>query len=338
MKLLKSLFRKSVEEAPAEIIPASEIISLPEMLLPPVELPLWLKQEEQLRDEGVIYGLSGTAPDEKLKMINATVDQSTASLEQLRLELNEKIGELNLSLEKKSSQQQELQARILHTLSTEPAEEHLVRIGLGILLATAMCGANYYLIREGLQYSFGASAPWVAWGVFLAGMFSVYHTTALIHGEEKVTWRRALEEFGMPFAASLFIFVQVWPHLTWYKASAFLLFTLFLFLISGKMLLSSISLFKTHWHRFRKNQGLAQEKNEAKTSWPQEIAKFERDMENIRIQKWKIVNTLNEVEAQLQQVKAEGQIATNLFMSEYNLAQEYRGRLSRGEISKILNK
>ena len=338
MKLLKSLFRKPLEVAPSEIIPAPELTSLPEMLLPPVELPPWLRQEEQLRDEGVIYGLSGTAPDEKLKMIQATVEQSSAGLEQLRSELNEKIGELNLLLEKKSTHQQDLQVRIQNTLDTPHTEENLVRVGLGIVLGCAMCGANYFLIREGLNYSFGSSAPWIAWGVFLAGMFSVYHTTALIHGEEKVTWRRGLEEFGMPFAASLFVVVQVWPHLPAYKASAFFLFTFFLFLIAGKILLSSISLFKLHWQRFRKNQAIDLDKENAKSTWPAEVEKIERDMEHIRVQKWKIVNTLNEVEAQLQQVKAEGQIATNLFMSEYKLAQEYRGRLSGGEIAKILNK
>lgn len=91
MLSLSSLF-----QTPTPDVKFEEDIPIPE-----IELPTWLKQEDLLRDEGVLFGLSGSEPTEKIKIIESTYEQVLASPNQKKMHLHEKIGELNLILEQK---------------------------------------------------------------------------------------------------------------------------------------------------------------------------------------------------------------------------------------------
>jgi hypothetical protein len=314
MLSLSSLF-----QTPTPDVKFEEDIPIPE-----IELPTWLKQEDLLRDEGVLFGLSGSEPTEKIKIIESTYEQVLASPNQKKMHLHEKIGELNLILEQKNKKLEDNQLKISQTLSLSTEPHGLLRVSIGLALAIFMCFANYFLIKDGIQYAYPKDANWIAWGVFLSGMFSLYAYTALIHTNEPVTWRRALEEWGMPLAASLFLLAQIWPHFTWYKAMAYFTFTLFLFLLTGKLLLSTISKWKWEWDKFKNNWSLNRNKKLAHKEWPSTSDALEKEMEEIRIQKWNIVQTLNEVEAQIQRITAEKESAIHLFLSEYQLAKQYR--------------
>lgn len=302
------------------------------------EFPHWLSSEDTLRDEGVIYGLSGTDPQEKVNIITSIYKKHTARFIRTQEELTEKIGELNLVMEKKNAALSNLALKADNVLLQEPREENILRVTIGLILSLGMCAGNYFLIREGIRYGFPDQSEWIAWGVFLTGMFSLYYTTSVIHSEDRLTWRRAVEELGMPLAASLFVFVQVVPHMAWYKSTGFLLFTLFAFLISGKLLLGTTARLKKEFTLFRNNQSLRKEKTAAGTDWKSEMETLEKDMEKIRMEKWKIVSVLNETEAHINRLNADKEAVVNLFLSEYHLAKDYKDRLSGSQISKILNK
>jgi hypothetical protein len=346
IKKLSALFRKELpEETPAVSIPTPQIA-------PPVveeiqnlhfeeeeeELPHWLSNEDTLRDEGVIYGLSETDPLEKINIIQSIYKKYTAKYLQNKEELNEKIGELNLILEKKDSQLSLIKSKSQETLNKSSNEENTVRVLTGLILSIGMCAGNYFLIKEGISYGFPNESQWISWGVFLTGMFSLYYSTSIIHNEEKITWRKALEEFGMPLAASIFVYVQVIPHMPWYKSLAFLAFIFFIFLISGKLLLGSISKLKSEFTAYKRNVELLSDKTLAKTDWLVEANTLEQEMERIRVEKWKIVSALNETEATITRLNSDKEAVSNLFLSEYNLAKNYKSKLSSGQISKILNK
>ncbi len=342
---IKRYFRE--EEAPVltEEAPAPPAVTLPEtpvLSLPGPEeeneFPHWLNSEDTLRDEGVIYGLSGTDPQEKISIIASIYKKHTAKFIRTQEELTEKIGELNLILEKKNSALGDLALKAGDVLKQEPREENILRVTVGLILSLGMCAGNYFLIREGIRYGFPEQSEWIAWGVFLTGMFSLYYTTSVIHSEERVTWRRALEEMGMPLAASLFIFVQVVSQLAWYKSLGFLLFTFFAFLISGKLLLGTLARLKKEFRLFQNNRDLQKDKRAAGTDWKYDMEALEKDMEKIRLEKWKIVSVLNETEAHINRLNADKEAVINLFLSEYNLAKDYKERLSGSQISKILNK
>jgi len=340
---IKRYFAEEETPVPAEEITVPEAVILPEapVLTPPPaeeedEFPHWLHSEDTLRDEGVIYGLSGTDPQEKVSIITSIYKKHTARFIRTQEELTEKIGELNLVLEKKSTALDTLSQKAGSVLRQEPRDENILRVAVGLTLSLGMCAGNYFLIREGIRYGFPDQSDWIAWGVFLTGMFSLYYTTSVIHSDDRLNWKRALEELGMPLAAALFVFVQVVPHMAWYKSVGFLLFTLFAFLISGKLLLGSLALLKKELRLFKSNRALQKEKNAAGTDWKYDMDALEKDMEKIRMEKWKIVSALNETEAHINRLNADKEAVINLFLSEYHLAKDYKDRLSGSQISNII--
>lgn len=342
---IRRYFAEEKTPVAAEDIPTPAAVILPEAPALPAplpeeedEFPHWLNSEDTLRDEGVIYGLSGTDPQEKVSIIASIYKKHTARFIRTQEELTEKIGDLNLVLEKKNSALSELTLKAGQVLQQEPREENILRVAVGLALSLGMCVGNYFLIEEGIRYGFPDQSDRIAWGVFLTGMFSLYYTTSVIHNEDRLTWKRVLEELGMPLAASLFVFVQVVPHVAWYKSTGFLLFTFFAFLISGKLLLGSLALLKKEFRLFKNNRALQKEKNAAGTDWKHDMEALEKDMEKIRMEKWKIVSALNENEAHINRLNADKEAVINLFLSEYHLAKDYKDRLSGSQISKILNK
>lgn len=341
-KKIKQYFMEEETPVPAEeIAVAVTLPPTPEVTVPRPEeeedeFPHWLSSEDTLRDEGVIYGLSGTDPQEKVNIITSIYKKHTARFIRTQEELTEKIGEMNLVMEKKNSALNELSLKAGNVLQQEPREENILRVAVGLILSLGMCAGNYFLIREGIRYGFPEQGDWIAWGVFLTGMFSLYYTTSVIHSEDRLTWKRAVEELGMPLAASLFVFVQVVPHMAWYKSAGYLLFTLFTFLISGKLLLGTLARLKKELRLFRSNRNLQKEKTAAGTDWKHEMELLEKDMEKIRMEKWKIVSALNETEAHINRLNADKEAVINLFLSEYHLAKDYKDRLSGSQISKII--
>ncbi|MCP9768694.1 hypothetical protein EGI22_12275 [Lacihabitans sp. LS3-19] len=300
------------------------------------EFPNWLSNEDALRDEGVIFGLSDTLAEEKLKIIEAIFSKKAAGLNQKRDELSEKIGELNLFIEKKHEDLEDLKSKSAVALEKETIDENVLRVSIGLLLSIGMCVGNYFLIDEGLKNAYPSSHQWISWGVFLTGMFSLFNPTAVLHNDTKLDWKRLLEEFGMPFAASFFVFVQIWDTLPFYKSLAFLLFTFFAFLISGKILLSSVAKLKYEIKALKHNLKLKSDKKKVDSVWLDDKEGLDASIENLRIQKWKILPELNEVEAQIQKIKAEKENIENVFLSEYNLAKNYRQKLSNNQIKNII--
>jgi hypothetical protein len=300
------------------------------------DLPNWLSNEDALRDEGVIFGLSDTLAEEKLKIIEAIFSKKAVGLNQKRDELSEKIGELNLFIEKKHGDLEDLKAKSAAALEKETTDENVLRVSLGLLLSIGMCVGNYFLIDEGLRNAYPNSHQWISWGVFLTGMFSLFNPTAVLHNNSRLDWKRLLEEFGMPLAASFFVFVQLWDTLPFYKSLAFLLFTFFAFLISGKILLGSVAKLKYEIKALKHNLRLKSDKKKVDSVWLVEKEGLDASIENLRIQKWKILPELNEVEAQIQKIKAEKDNIENVFLSEYNLAKNYKQKLSNHQIKNII--
>jgi hypothetical protein len=344
---LKNLFSKNktenseIIEMPSAEIVNSEVMAFPkqniqELINEEEEFPYWLSNEDALRDEGVIFGLSDTKPEEKLKIIDSIFQKKASGLKQKRDELSERIGELNLFLEKKNEELQSLEQKSLAANQQEPKEENLLRVTVGLLLSVGMCVGNYFLIDEGLKNSFPENHQWIAWGVFLTGMFCLYNPVAVIHNDTKLTWKRLLEEFGMPLAASIFVFVQVYEAVHLYKSLAFMLFTFFAFMISGKILLGSIARLKYELRALNQNLNIKSDKRKVSTDWQKEKEDVNGAIEKIRVEKWKILPDLNEIEAQMAKINAEKEAIVNVFMSEYNLAKNYKQKLNSSQIKNII--
>jgi hypothetical protein len=302
-----------------------------------VVFPHWLSNEEALKDEGVIFGLSEAKPDEKIKIIESIFNQKATFLEKKREELSEKIGEINLYLEKNHTELEEIEKESLEIKLKEFSDENIVRVIVGLIISLGMCIGNYYLIDFSISQGFPVNHQWISWGVFLAGMFSLFNPTSVFHlPDAKLTWKNTLEEFGVPFAASLFVFAQVVSVQPVFKSIALFIFIFFLFTFSGKILLSSISRLKQELNILNKNKNLRNDKLKIKTDWKIEAEAIEQKMEQLRIEKWKILPSLNQTEAELLKINNEKEALINIFISEFNLAKSYKSKLNASQIKNII--
>jgi hypothetical protein len=300
-------------------------------------VPFWLENEDALRDEGVIFGLSESKAEEKIGAIRNYFAHQTAELEKTVEYLSEKIGELNLFIEQKETRINELteKSRILE--SRERAEHQLPRTFIGLLLSLAMCVGNYYLIDESILTNFPQNHYVIALGIFLAGMFNLFNPRSIFHEKDtSISWRQLLEEVGMPLAASIFVFVQSLDNQTVIRSLALFVFVFFLFLFAGKLLLSSLTVFKTDSSIWFDNLRLEKDKVNKTQEWENEIADLKLEIDQQRVEKWKIVDALKSPESELKRLNERREMLVKLFESEFNLARGYREKLTGRQIQQIL--
>ncbi|GAB2625913.1 hypothetical protein GCM10027035_22100 [Emticicia sediminis] len=315
-------------------IPASEVQQFsPEMDI----IPFWLENEDALRDEGVIFGLSEAKAEEKIGAIRNYFAHQTAETEKTVEYHSEKIGEINLLIEQKETRINELteKARVLE--NRERTDHQLPRTVIGIVLSLAMCVGNYYLIDESILTSFPENHYVIALGIFLAGMFNLFNPKSLFHEKDSsVSWRQLLEEVGMPLAASVFVFVQSLDNQSLLRSFALFFFVFFLFLFAGKLLLSNLTVLKTDSGIWFDNLRLQKDKINKAQEWEDEITKLKLEIDEQRVEKWKIVDALKLPEAELKRLNERREMLVKLFESEFNLARSYREKLTGKQIQDIL--
>jgi hypothetical protein len=300
-------------------------------------VPFWLENEDALRDEGVIFGLSETRAEEKVGAIRNYFAHQTAELEKTVEYHSEKIGELNLFIEQKETRINELveKSRILE--NRERTDHQLPRTLIGIILSLVMCVGNYYLIDESILTNFPANHTVIALGIFLAGMFNLFNPKSFFHEKEAVfTWRQLLEEVGMPLAASAFVFVQSLDNQSLIRSFALFLFVFFLFLFAGKLLLSNLTVLKNDSGIWTDNLRLQKDKISKCQEWEAEVSKLKLEIDELRIEKWKIVDVLKSPESELKRLNERREMLVKLFESEFNLARSYREKLTGKQIQDIL--
>ncbi len=247
------------------------------------ELPYWLSSEDALRDEGVIFGLSEANAHDKVAIIRSIFDHQIAPIAKRKEQFSEKIGELNLFIGQKESIIEELQTKIKNLGEKQKQDQNLLRTAVGLIFSVAMCIGNYYLIDHSLKNTFISNHEPIAFGVFLAGMFNLFNPTSVLHDQNsKMNWRSILEEFGIPLAASFFVFVQTISFQPLLQSFALFGFVFFLFLFSGKLLLSNLTHIKKDFQAWLENQKLGKDKENQIENWEVKIDKLTTEINKLR--------------------------------------------------------
>jgi len=320
--------------APQPALPQwqSEAQELPKVEVP---IPYWLEDEDTLRDEGVLFGLSESDPHEKTDIIHKYFSNLAASHLANIEEHNERIQELNLFIGQKQNRIDELQERLKTPGARAEGEHHLPRTLIGITLCAAMCVGNFFLIRESLKPAF-ADNSWIALGVFLAGMFSLFGRISLFHDtDSKVTWKSLLEEIGLPFAAALFVFANVITYQTWWQAFALFVFVFFLFLFAGKLLLSNITVLRNDlqvWLNIRRDR---QDFVENNYNWESECQTLQEEIDDLRVKKWQVLREQSHAETERDRLFAKRDMLIKLFESEFYLARRMKNELTTRQLNLI---
>ncbi|MVM37574.1 hypothetical protein GO730_08035 [Spirosoma sp. HMF3257] len=350
MTLIKRLFSafSGTPSSPELAIPSS--LSLPAATLPttaqfndsepslpfdplltplhqPTQLPSWLADEESLRDEGVLFGLADARPDGKVAQIRAYFGQLAAPLDEQIEQYTDKIGELNLFIEQRENRISTLRDQLSDLRDSQPSPNNLVRHGVSLILSVVLCIGNFYLIDETLRPIF--PNRWITVGVFVAGMFNLFGRTSFFYETgTRLTGRRLIEELGLPLATSLFILVQALQSQSVAQAIGLVIFVFFLFLLAGKLLLSTLTALQTDLLTIRHNRQLALNKKQNLPAWEATIEQLSQEIDAIRAKKWPLVTALNHVQAEQTRLNTQRDGFVNLFISELELARSLRNRLT----------
>jgi hypothetical protein len=301
-----------------------------------VNIPYWLEDEDTLRDEGVLFGLSESDPTEKTDIIHKYFSHLAAGHLSSIEQHNERIQELNLFIGQKSNRLQELENKLKALVVTKSNSQHqLPRTLIGLSLSIAMCIGNFFLIKESLKPAF-ADSSWIALGVFLAGMFSLFGRMSLFHDTESmVSWRSLLEEIGLPFAAALFVFANVLPYQGIWQAVALFVFVFFLFLFAGKLFLSTVTLLRNDlqvWFSIKQDKQYFV--NNSK-SWEDEMQVLQAEVDQLRIKKWQILREQGQAETERDRIYARRDMLIKLFESEFSLARRMKNQLTNKQLQEI---
>lgn len=343
-----SLFRKNPPIVQSEstelqaITPTYEIVSPNELqTIETVEtLPDWLENEDLLRDEGVIFGLSESPSEEKTGIIRSFFAQQAAGIEQRIEQLNEKIGELNLWINQKEDLITQTEARIQHLKEQQFSDRHhLPRTLAGFVLALGMCIGNYFLIEESLQGAF-QNSQLIAVGVFLAGMFNLFGKISFLHedtdNQPVKPWKKLLEEIGMPLAASTLVFVMALVKMPTIQAVALWAFVFFLFMFSGKLLLGNLTLLQSDLDTYNRHRQLRKDKIHKVQEWEDEITQHKQEITQHRQEKQQILPRLTQLSTEHNRILSHRDMLVKLFESEFNLARNLKKSLTTRQLKEVM--
>lgn len=288
--------------------------------------PIWLQDEELLRDEAVVLGLSGGSADPKLELIRQYFVPLVAEV-QLHVEhLEETFGDLNQQIAQAEDQTQNLEGKIEQLANTTMEQEPpLLRIGVGFVLSVVMSTANYFLVAEVVSPRF-EQGVWVSVGVFLAGMFNLFTPISYLHQEnqQSPTFKRLLEEFGLPVVASVFVGIQATQVYMPLQALALWAFVFFLFLFAGKLLLGNLTLLQRGRALQKSNRQLIEYKTTQTAIWKEELRILKTTIAQARLAKNDLLPQLTTLQINKARVNAQREATLRLFESEYQLAKQLK--------------
>ncbi|GAB3512884.1 hypothetical protein GCM10027341_54260 [Spirosoma knui] len=299
--------------------------------------PDWLTDEKLLRDEGVLFGLTDAQPDQKMAEITAYFSQQTAPLEAFREQCSERIDDVNSLITQRKANRTDLLNRIKELRDRQPAQDNLVRTLISLGLSAVMSVGTFFLVDDTLQPAF--PNRWVAVGVYLAGMFSLFGRQSFFYEEgSKVSGRRLIEEIGLPLAASVFVLVQALQTKSVWQAFALFIFIFFLFLLAGKLLLSTLTTLRHDLANIQANRQLLSDKEQLTPVWEAQADQIQQEINLMRTQVWPIATALSQADADLAQMNAQRDRLVNLFLSEFELARSLRDRLSESQRTEVLQR
>lgn len=215
----------------------------------------WIRNDGLLRDEGVLFGLTGLdgTLEYKERSIRRYYERLEAKTARERARIEARIAHVKEQRQRVQDALEELEESSVATATTTETTRGVspndsVRFGTGLVFALATCALNYALLYELVADSFAYPAV-IAAGVLFGGMFSVFQPISVLFSSDHALrdvpgaaelWKVRLIEFGMPIAAAAF--AVVWRLATWAPVEliATFLFVAFLFLVAGKLLLSTL--------------------------------------------------------------------------------------------------
>lgn len=310
----------------------------------------WIENDGLLRDEGVLFGMSGGNVEAKLAVIE---HYYARQIREAGREC-ELAGERLTTAKQLLKEQQELvqtrrkEWQELHTRLMLVAHDFL-RAAIGMVLYGGVIALVYFLLYDWLKPYWPQHTGLIVAGVYGFGMLSLFQRGSFLYSAARPAggaeqpieqpkapeqWKVILEEVGVPAVTALLAVVWGWPDHSPAQGMAMFLFLFFAFLFTGKGFLNNIvqvtAGFRTIGDNFRQRK------------WRKrrlaELIKLQADDEQLLTQQ---VATATALEAKRdllpdpEQLRLQCLTKQELFRSEYVLAHEARNVLTMEEISTV---
>lgn len=293
----------------------------------------WILDENLLRDEGIIYGLSGSDFSDRLATIDLYFQEKIVSLEtEILLRRQTKTDLVNII--KATEEVIASQTNEKEKLYTNPVEQPhqfyptIFRF-FCFALIIACSGIGVYQWLE----PYWQHPLLVTIGVYVFGVLSLYHQDSILYKSKKEVsesgrelWKILLEEFAIPLIATLFIIIWGIGDTPIWKAIIFGLLIFSVFLFSGKALLGSMSQAHQQFLLLRSNWLSNKHKKRVIKSIRQELAEMNvsivKDKENIQA----LEKEIAAIHIDLEALQQERELKKSYFLSEYHLAASYTER------------
>jgi hypothetical protein len=291
----------------------------------------WIEDEDLLRDEGILFGLSEADVSEKTEVIRSYFATYIAPLTAVLQSSEQKQIYIEKQITEKQTEKLTLKEKKLALLQIIPTgNTNLPRTIAGLLLALAICVCNFYLILQVMAPHF-AEPVWVASGVFLAGMFSLFSGSSYFFTENQAArsvWKMWLEELLVPLAATFFVSVWAFKIYPPFIAFAFSFFVLALFLISGKILLSTLTTIKVDFSNMNKERHLYQVNTKLLRECENELLLVESQLQELLTEKEQLPEKNAPLIAQIAHFEARRDMLVKLFESEFYLSRGFKANLT----------
>lgn len=318
-------------------------------LVPPVA-PLsdelrWIDNDGLLRDEGVLFGMSGGDIVAKLavidhyyaRQIQHAERKCSLALERLttaRTVVANHVEEMKM----RRKEWEELQSKLILS------PHDFFRSSLGTVVYAGMISFVYFLLYDWLKPFWPRHTELVVAGIYAFGMLSLFRKMSFFYtgpanseqemNEEEMptipSWKILLEEVGAPVVTALLAVVWGWDTHTAAQSMAMFLFLLFAFLFPGKAFLSSIVKVTSSLRVIRANRMLRQWRRKR-------IAELKETFEQDKVKLQAYTAEADQLEASRdnlpdpEQIRLLSKAKQELFSSEYVLAKESRKTLTLDE-------
>jgi len=290
----------------------------------PVEpLPAWLTDEETLRDEGVLYGMSDADPDDKLAVLRAYTARQTTPITQSISQLRVQLTELTEQLAQRENRQRDEQHRLDGLYKQQLTAPHPTRSMLSVVLGAGTGIGAFFLIDQTTQPVYGS--VFISLGVCLAGIAGPFSQPAEPDRERFVNW--LLNTLGLPLIVSGFVLTAALSAQSVGQAVLLAAVLLALLPTAGRLIANGLRGFSLRAARHTSLPLI--------DSLSQQLAVCQQEINALGAQKTQLTTLLNQQETELARHNARRDALMQLFLSEFTLARGLRDRLTEAQRAEL---
>jgi hypothetical protein len=308
----------------------AEADSKPEKVVYVDEPNMWIINDGLLRDEGVLFGLSGVDVTDKVASINSYFEQLRAAHVILKQEAEEKAKEskeallrLQVTFEEKEGQLQDLRKQPMELSSGK-----VIRYLLGAVLVGVATYGSFYLLHFYITPLYGLAATM---GIYFFGQFaqmapvsSWLQPTDSPAPSKTTAYKEYLLEIGPSVVATLLAGYLIYTQ-SGDAGLAFMigLFLLFLFFFNGKLMLGLSQTLVQEIKTLQKTKRQRKEHRHSKTTLEQELQKLAETKGQLTTTMGESSKRATEAAIKLEELNEQRTNKIKLFLSEYRLANHF---------------